>query len=148
MGAYLLQLVNNKITVSEYENGTFTVLKNRGEKEQPYDEANFWLWFKQKIEYQDEKLSFVVVTDIKDFTIPEYSEIQIDKTNYFDNNCDIDDLLLSVSQGLFVLSFPQRIISEPKSRKEPQKPKPKIEETPNENAIVDYFRQRTQEFKN
>lgn len=148
INAYIITVVENRVKVQEYADGTLTLLKNRGEEEQTYNELKFWSWFKQKIEYKDEELSFVVVTDDEAFLIPATSEIKLHKTSVLDNDSYINSEIISLSKGLFVLSFPQRVAPALKSKKEPQKPEPKEEEPLSENAVAGYFRQQTQEFKN
>lgn len=146
--AYIITVVENRVKVQEYVDGTLTLLKNRGEEEQAYDELQFWSWFKEKIEYQDEELSFVVITDNKEFLIPDSAEIKLHEKSSLDNDSYINDKILSLAKNLFVLSFPNRIAPEPTTQKEPQKVEPKIEEPLSENAVAGYFRKQTQEFKN
>ena len=147
INGYIFQLIKNRIIVSEYADGSLTVLKNRGEKEQAYDEVKFWFWFKQKIEYKDEELSFVVITDNEAFLIPTSAQINLHQTSSLDNDSYIDNEIISMSHGLFVLSFPQRsTLPIQKVTEEIEEEKP--EETLSENALANYFRKQTQRYKN
>jgi len=150
INAYVIKLVKNRIEVSAYAESTLTVLKNKGEKEQVYHELEFWSWFKQKIEYKDEELSFVVVTDNEAFLIPDSCQINLHQTSAVDNDSYINNALITLSQDLFVLSFPQR--STPQMDSDTITKEEEIPEEPlGENAIAAYFRKQTQQtldFKN
>jgi len=143
--AYIIQLENNTITVREYRDGSLRFLKNRGEREQTYNESKFWSWFKQKIEYKGEELSFVVVTDNEAFHIPASSQIKLHETNVLDNDSFINHEIASISHSLFILSLPPFC-----ERKSPQKAEEleiQPEEPLGENAIAGYFRKKTQGYK-
>ena len=148
--SYIIKLIQNVVVVYEYENSSLTTLKNRGEKEQTYDEIKFWSWFKQKIEYKDEELSFVVVTDNEEFLIPDSSQIKLHQTSTLDNDSYINNEIISISDGLFVLSFPQRstLCVESETTKEEAQEEEIPEEPLGENALAGYFRKQTQDFKN
>ena len=148
INAYIIKLIKNKIVVSEYADASLTVLKNRGEKEQVYHEAKFWSWFKQKVEYKDEELSFVVITDNEAFLIPASAQINFHQISTLDNDSYINDEIISLSHGLFVLSFPQRsTLSVQKAREEAQEED--IPEEPlSENALASYFRKQTRGYQN
>jgi len=149
MDKFFIVLQEGVISVSRYENEEFEIIKHEGEVEQVYNSSSFWSWFKEKIEYEDEELSFVVVTDNKAFTIPPASGIKLNETNSFDNNSYIDDKIISLSKGMFVLSFPPRKET-PKQIVEENKEssKIKVEELLSENEIANYFRKQTQSYHN
>ena len=102
---YYIYLRDNKISVSSDDNGVLNFLKYRGENHQDYDETNFWYWFKEKIAYQNQKLSFVVITDQKDFSIP--SEITLSEQNPIIENKNLQKFLKQASSGSFTLYFPK-----------------------------------------
>jgi len=149
INSYIIQLVKNKIIVREYRDGSLHFLKNRGEKEQIYNEAKFWSWFKQKIEYNDEELSFIVVTDNKEFRIPTSCQIKLHQTNVLDNDSYINNEIASISHALFVLSFPKRdtLSCASKTTQKVEEQEMQKEEPLGENALVDYFRKQTQGYK-
>lgn len=148
MSSYMITLIENRIQVSEYLDGDLTILKNRGEKEQNYNESKFWFWFKEKIEYENEKLSFVIVTDNKEFIIPSFTNIKLDEKNNLDNDNYINNILSSISKGFFVLFFPKKDTSTVNNKKKLEKAKEKEDKPISEDVLVDYFRKQTQGFKN
>jgi len=148
INAYIIKLIKNRVTVSEYAEGSLTVLKNRGEKEQTYHEVKFWSWFKQKIEYEDEELSFVVITDNEEFLVPPSAQINLHQTSTLDNDSYINDAIISMSHGLFVLSFPQRSTLHVQKVTEETQEEEIPEEPLSENALASYFRKQTQGYKN
>ena len=90
---YLIKLLNQKISLSEYDSDTKSFLKitKNGEVWQEFNESSFWKWFKKKLDYENEKLSFVIISDIKNFTID--STIELAKTNFIKNKQIISQLL-------------------------------------------------------
>lgn len=149
INAYVLKLINNRVVLSEYADSTLSVLKNRGEKEQAYHETKFWSWFKQKIEYKDEELSFIVITDNKEFLIPESAHIKLHKTSSLDNDSYINDKIISNSDSLFVLSFPQRNTTFDKKEVQNEEEREVLqEEILSENTLTTYFRKQTQSYRN
>jgi len=150
INSYIIQLIKNRVVVSEYADGTLTVLKKKGEKEQVYHELKFWSWFKQKIEYKDEELSFVVVTDNEAFFIPESCQINLHKTSALDKDSYINNEIISISNGLFVLSFPKRdtLSFESETAEKREELEVQKEEPLSDNAIAGYFRKQTKDYKN
>ncbi len=108
MNSYFIRYIKNRIEVSKYINNNLETLKYLGETEQEYNKTKFWIWFKKKIEYEDEELSFVVVTDNKEFNIPQDSGITISAINKISQNQDINKHIRNISKGYFILSFPKR----------------------------------------
>ncbi len=149
MDRFFIVLQDGNISVSRYDDSEFRVIKHEGEMEQKYAPNSFWLWFKDKIEYADEELSFIIVTDDKEFSIPSSVGIKLSSTNGFDDDSFIDEKIISISKGMFVFSFPQRKERAVKATiEEKEIPKVKIEELLGKNDIANYFRKQTQEFKN
>jgi len=75
---FIIYLLNNKVRVINYSlNQT---LKKEGEEVFEF-EPSFWEWFKDKIDYNNEELSFVIITDT-DFEID--NSIKISKTSGFE----------------------------------------------------------------
>ncbi|MDQ6962435.1 MAG: hypothetical protein Q9M28_07915, partial [Mariprofundaceae bacterium] len=79
--------------VREYEDQTFKVLRNKGETTWKYEnDAIFWEWFKKKIEYQDEELVLLVITDREDFVLDEHINIAKKFTIHAAIEADLMDL--------------------------------------------------------
>ncbi|MDQ7015735.1 MAG: hypothetical protein Q9N68_05085 [Gammaproteobacteria bacterium] len=70
---YLLVQKDGEISVYHYAEKTLTLLKFKGETQQDYasDPERFWRAFKEKIEYHDEKLGFIVFSDQETLNIPD-----------------------------------------------------------------------------
>ncbi len=148
--SFFIHFVNKEISISQYNDGNWVVLKNRGEELQVYHEGKFWQWFLEKIEYQQEKLSFVIVTDNKDFIIPDSSSILLNDLNPMLQDEVFHGNLSRKSQGYFILCFPQRecldvqaVISEPKKEHAEQHLKEKTD-----LDVASFFRTQTEHYKN
>jgi len=70
----LIRCFDDYISVREEVDGEFISLRKLGEEKFKYDDG-FWKWFKKKIGYRNELLSFDVVSDMEDFSID--SEINV-----------------------------------------------------------------------
>lgn len=68
MSSYLIKYRDNQISVFECCDTQLATIRNRGEESWEYQGSSFWNWFKEKIEYEDEELSFIVLCD-KEFSI-------------------------------------------------------------------------------
>jgi len=156
MNSYLIIYIKNKIEVSEYiDNKRLEKLRYRAEIKQNYDETEFWKWFKKKIDYDNEELSFIVITDEKDFNIPQNSKITISEVNKISQNQDIID----ISKGYFILSFPKRDKIENSSEvmastspynevKTIDEAKTVVSDNNKSNSLVNAFRKQTEGYKN
>jgi len=148
INSYILKLIKNRVIVSEYVDGSLNILKNKGEKEQVYNELKFWSWFKKKVEYKDEELSFVVVTDDEEFIIPASCQIKLHQTSSLNNDSYINNEIISMSDSCFILSFPQRNTLSLESEKAQKTEELELQEEPlSENALAGYFRKQTQDYK-
>ena len=74
---FLFIFKDEKIAILRCENNEFIPIRYEGEEFFDFKD-NFWEWFKEKIEYQNEPLSFVVLNK-KEFYISE--DIKIKETN-------------------------------------------------------------------
>lgn len=147
---YFIVLVNNKISISRCENGEFFPLKIEGEEEQNYSK-NFWEWFKDKIEYDDEALSFVVISDKNDFVIAP--DIVLNKINTFENDTLCKKKIETLTYRYSLLSFPaMQSISSIQEEKDLETPKETICEKTvkrsTKKTIADIFNRQTQEYEN
>jgi hypothetical protein len=104
MRNFVIYSFKENISVYQQIDETLEPLKNKGEIEQNYNSDLFWTWWKKKVEYQDEALSFLVVTDNKEFRIPD--DIYIADKNSLSQNI-INDLLLTLPTNSEVLTFPK-----------------------------------------
>ena len=104
MNSFVIYSFKENISVYEQISETLEPLKNKGEIEQKYNADLFWSWWKKKVEYQDEELSFIVITDNKEFSIPD--DICIADKNSLSQNI-INDLLVKLPTNSKVLSFPK-----------------------------------------
>ena len=104
MRNFVIYSFKENISVYQQIDETLEPLKNKGEIEQNYNSDLFWTWWKKKVEYQDEALSFIVVTDNKEFSLP--ADICIADKSSLSQNI-INDLLLRLPVNSEVLTFPK-----------------------------------------
>ncbi len=148
MDKYFIALHNGNIAISRCENGAYVSIKKEGEDEQPYHPSEFWEWFKEKVDYDDEALSFIVVCDVDTFTIAK--EIRLAKTNAFTNDASCLSKIEKYQNMFTLLSFPKiekldiRKKSHPKKSKTPKKEMKIITNT----TIADIYTKETMEYKN
>ena len=112
MNKFILYLINGKIQVYQVTDSPI-LLSWEGEEWFEYD-ANFWERFKQKLDYQDEPLSFIIVSD-EELKIPE--EIKIAKQSAFE-----DIPILKQYSHTKIISLP-KIKLNPKQVIQKQQPK-------------------------
>jgi hypothetical protein len=105
MSAFVIKYLDTKISICEYEDDNFIRLKNRGEESWKFEDSSFWNWFKEKIEYEDEKLCFVVLCDDK-FEIDNSIKIS-DKHGL--SQKQMEDILYDEDLSKFdILQFPNQ----------------------------------------
>jgi len=103
MKNYLIKYINNQISTYEIISTDIDIMMYQGEEKQKYNHNAFWEWFKRKIEYEDEALSFVMIYD-KELTIDDSIKIS---TNHHLSSDEILDLIYEFkSSGLMVKTFP------------------------------------------
>ena len=146
MNSFVIYSFKENISIYQQIDETLEPLKNRGEIEQNYNPDLFWDWWKKKVDYEDEALSFLVVTDNKEFTLP--NDICIAETNSLSQNI-INDLLLRLPANSEVLTFPKIEELEIDYRE--------VEESKEEEMVVpintanpslaSFFRKKTNEMK-
>ncbi len=148
MSCYLVKFVDGYISTFEYEDDKFVPLTNKGERSWSYD-PSFWSWFKKKIEYDGEELSFIAISDQEDFCIPLSCEISLSEVNNFDNYDCVDEELKPLCKGLHILSFPQRVQSSVEDISDEEiDTNIDLDDELSENGLASYFRQQTKEYKN
>jgi len=96
MDKFIIYFIDGFISV--YYGDDFIPLKYEGEEKFKYSE-DFWEWFKKKIEYSKEGLSFIVISD-KEFKIPE--DIVISKKSRFTKLPS-----LKVPENFKIYTFPE-----------------------------------------
>jgi hypothetical protein len=104
MLSFVIYSFQENISIYQQIDETLEPLKNKGEIEQTYNADLFWAWWKKKVAYQDEALSFIVVTDNKEFSLP--ADICIADKSSLSQNI-INDLLLRLPVNSEVLTFPK-----------------------------------------
>ena len=82
---YLINYVDEEISVSFYGQKSFEILKNKGENRWQYQD-NFWNWFKNKISYDNEEISFIIITN-SEFSIDK--DIILSKQHYPTLNSEV-----------------------------------------------------------
>jgi len=103
MKNYLIKYINNQISTYEILSTDIDIIMYQGEERQKYNHNAFWKWFKRKIEYEDETLSFVVIYD-KELAIDDSIKIS---THHHLSSDEILDLIYEFkSSGLMVKTFP------------------------------------------
>jgi hypothetical protein len=123
---FIIYLLNNKVRVINHSlNQT---LKKEGEEVFEFD-TSFWEWFKDKIDYNNEELSFVIITDT-DFEID--NSIKISKTSGFETFPQI-----STYKNSKILTFPKL-----------EKKLKKVIKSSNEYTVLDIFIEESQKYKN
>lgn len=141
MDKFLIVLIDGKVSVSYCEDGEIVVLKNEGEEEWEFDENEFWEWFKEKIDYSNEELSFVVVSD-RDFKIDK--SIKLNKINAFEKDELCKEKIKSINLKYPLATFPSINFHNSKNLiKKPEKIKNITKKT-----IADVFLRITKEYEN
>lgn len=79
---FLIYEIKNKITLYEYNKNKFNIIKNNGEESTNFSNKElFWEFWKDKVQYQDENVGFIILTDEDLLDIPNNikltNEIQI-----------------------------------------------------------------------
>jgi len=90
-----ITVVNEQVSVYEYQGNDAQVLMNNGEESWAYD-PDFWQWLAHKIEYDGEPISFVVLSDGDDIAPPD------DMFNLASQNACYQP----ISSGCTILGFP------------------------------------------
>ena len=79
MNKFIIYLIDDFISVYGFETEPIP-LKKEGEEKFKYS-SDFWEWFQEKIDYNNEELSFIVVTNREDFAISK--KIKLAETSSF-----------------------------------------------------------------
>ena len=146
MRSFVIYSFKNKISIYEEIDESLEVLKNRGEKEQEYKPDIFWSWWKNKVEYDNEEVSFLVVTDNEKFTIP--NDIVIANISQLSEDV-MNDVLQTAPKGCEILTFP-KIENLQIVYQELEEPKEEEIEMPislTEPSLANYFRKKTNEMR-
>ena len=147
MRSFVIYSFKENISVYEQISETLEPLKNKGEIEQNYNTDLFWSWWKKKVEYQDEELSFIVITDNKEFSIP--NDICIADRNHLSLNI-MNDLLLTLPKNSEVLTFPKIEDLEVNYTKGEEFKQEKVEVSRiiKNPSLATFFRKKTNKIKN
>jgi len=130
---FLFIFNNEKISIYRCADDKLISLKYQGEESFMFDD-NFWGWFKEKIDYQNEALSFVILNK-DNFIVP--NEIKLKKINQF---C-IEKIDFEYEN---IIAIPQKEIKIKKIEKK-IKPIKKVEK--NKITIVDFYKEETKKYE-
>jgi hypothetical protein len=85
---YLVKLLDNQISLSEYDSDekTFIKIKKNGEIWQEYT-SGFLEWFIDKVKYENEEISFAIISNGKEFNID--GRIKLSKNNELEQDTTI-----------------------------------------------------------
>ena len=75
MRSFFINHRDGNISLYEYADDKLSIFKNKGEDEQTYEYDVFWDWWRDKVEYQEEEVSFLIATDEDEFDIPNNIKI-------------------------------------------------------------------------
>ena len=100
---YVINYLDEEISVSFYGEKSFETLKNKGENRWQYQD-NFWNWFKNKISYDNEEISFIIITN-SEFSIDK--DILLSKQHYIINNRGILNNILSEIGNNQIYFYPE-----------------------------------------
>jgi len=75
MRSFFINHRDGNISLYEYADDELSIFKNKGEDEQTYEYDVFWDWWRDKVEYQEEEVSFLIATDEDEFDIPNNIKI-------------------------------------------------------------------------
>jgi len=75
MRSFFINHRDGNISLYEYADDELSIFKNKGEDEQTYEYDVFWDWWRDKVEYQEEEVSFLIATDEDEFDIPDNIKI-------------------------------------------------------------------------
>ena len=141
MNSYFIQNTNGQIIVSDMSSDGLTILKRNGETSQDYEKDDFWSWFKNKIEYDNEALCFVITSDDEDFTLDD--SLQVADQQYF-TEIEIENLLLGeIEASMNITCIPEMTINI-------SIPDNILETTPQakkKSSIQHYYRKQTSKMK-
>ena len=132
MTSYLIIYKEGYISIYEY-NEEFEILKYNGEEKQKFEFSQFWEWWREKVEYTNQKISFVVLTDKEEFKLPDFISLS-DEIVFLE-----EDLSNFLDVSLKVLTFP-KIDFSPKVK---QKARP----IPKKGTLEDYFYKKLKQYK-
>ena len=140
---YTIRCIKDNITIFSYGDGAFEPLRHKGENSQKFQADTFWEWFEEKISYDDEAISFIIITDKKEFEIPNH--FKLDESFKLDKN--LREYINRYIQNYFLLTQPTINITleTPKLDKTTtKKPPQKIKK----GSISEYYLNKTQTYKN
>ena len=139
---YIIKQIKSSISVAEYQDELLQPLKKDGEELWEYDK-NFWEWFKEKIAYNNEKLSFVVITDKDSFEID--SSLHLSSINQVAKKQDLIDEILLLKGSNKILFYP-KLTKDIKQQKTQQPRKEHIQKI-KRGGLVDFFTEQTKNYK-
>jgi hypothetical protein len=134
---YIIKQIKDEISAIEYQN-KLEYLKKDGEKKWQYD-SGFWEWFKDKIVYDNQELSFIIITDKDDFKID--NSIKISKIDKISKNQSFINEALALKEDNKIFFYPPLKSNVAKSS--PKKTKKSNTKPIKKGNIADFFIQKT-----
>ena len=149
MNSYFILFLDEQISLYNCLNEDLMLRRVEGEKSQKYHPKKFWKWFKEKEEYEGEPLSFVIISDKKEFTIPD--DIIIADKNSFSSTPSCLAKIQRLKNDYNIISIPKinnldKVVI-PKKVKKSEPIKPKIENI-TKPTIADFYKKETQRYRN
>ena len=139
---YVIKQIKKNISVIEYQDNLLEYLKKDGERQWEYD-TDFWEWFKDKIAYNNEELSFIVVTDNNQFKID--NSINLTTKDQISTNQLLIDKALDIKGNNKIFFYPPLKSNTTKSS--PKKPKKSNTKPIEKGSMADFFIAKTKDHK-
>jgi len=145
---FIIIIENRKISIIVCEDGEYNYLKREGEERQPFEQDSFWQWFREKIDYSGEELSFVVISDDKSFSIPD--DIKLSRENKFQKDTQCFERLRRYTKQSNYYPHIKDLEPIPKKRVNKQKKDTKngyLHKSFTQKTIADIFREETRKYR-
>jgi len=149
---FIIIIENGKISILICEDGEYTYLTREGEERQPFEQDSFWQWFREKIDYNGEELSFAVIGYDKSFAIPD--DIKLSRENIFqkDTQC-LDRLRQYTKQSNYyphikdLEPIPQKRVNKRVNKQKNDTKNSHLHKSFTQKTIADIFREETRKYR-
>jgi len=150
MADFVIIHKEGRVSIYEYFNKSFEVLKYNGEKEHDFDPEIFWKWWKDKAKYDGKAVSFTIITDLEQFQIP--SELNISSKIPFTQK-EFYQYFENYYEGMRVISYPPGFHLEklkdkatPKEKTLKHKNIAKEKKEPSKSILLEALHKKTQQY--
>ncbi len=147
MDSYFITYRDDKISLYLCLDEKLQIRSVEGEDSQKFHPQKFWDWFKEKVQYDREALSFIILTDKNEFEIPK--DIKIAEKNSFLSSPSCISKIKQLQSGYNIISIPKIEDLDkniPKQIKKIKPIKPKIENI-SKPTIADIYKKETQRYR-